>query len=283
MERELEEYRFQLSAVNESLEADPENESLLELKGELTDLIALMTTEMPAPAPVPARKPVAGPGRGFRPVKKGPEKAAGGAGGPGGPADGPGAPAGAPAAASPRAPRAPDAPAPAPDSPPRDAPAISTGAMVLARWVSGDKTYHKARVTGITGLASAPMYTVKFVEFAASDTVTQTCIKMMPDKRKAEATDDPRTYIRKTEVPKLPKPTRFVREKRELDEGKSKWQEFSNKGVKSSRYTKARKIGENSIFRSPDEVGGRVGFSNSGRPMTKDGPRAKHKYEQSHD
>lgn len=64
-----------------------------------------------------------------------------------------------------------------------------------------------------------------------------------------------------------------------LDKSQHNWKKFSKKGVKLGALGGRRKIGEHSIFKSPDGVTGRVGFSGSGRPMTQTHERGKHKYE----
>jgi len=57
-----------------------------------------------------------------------------------------------------------------------------------------------------------------------------------------------------------------------LEAGKSKWQDFAQKG----KFGKAAK--KDSMFRTPDGVHGRVGFTGSGQTMRKDASRTRHVY-----
>lgn len=63
----------------------------------------------------------------------------------------------------------------------------------------------------------------------------------------SKATDGP---------PKVPKAGRKIAQKKVLEEGKKKWQDFASKGVKG-KTGKAKKIGESSMFRTPEGVHGR--------------------------
>ncbi|KAL1974268.1 hypothetical protein VTN31DRAFT_5828 [Thermomyces dupontii] len=72
--------------------------------------------------------------------------------------------------------------------------------------------------------------------------------------------------------PKIP---RKVKAGKELEEGKSKWQEFTSK----AKFSKATK--KESMFRTPEgNVNARVGFTGSGQAMRKDPGRSKHVYQQ---
>ncbi|KAL8860378.1 MAG: hypothetical protein Q9198_010579, partial [Flavoplaca austrocitrina] len=73
-----------------------------------------------------------------------------------------------------------------------------------------------------------------------------------------------------TRPPKLP---RKVKANKELEAGKSKWQEFSTKG----KLTKLPK--KDSMFRTPEGVNARVGFTGSGQEMRKDPGRSRHIYQ----
>ncbi|KAK9325985.1 hypothetical protein V1517DRAFT_100360 [Lipomyces orientalis] len=306
--RELEEYQFQLAAVNESLESDPNNESLLTLRSELTDLIALLkqargeaeahstptpsTKTTTAPNKLPRTAPSKSPAVPQKTLVKSstnesqdnalplPPSAASSL-----PKDRQGQP---PLRVSPPPPPPPDSSrnvSPPPPPPPQLRESFKTGAVVLARWLSGDKQYHRAKITGITGSSMQPMYTVKFFDNASTDTMPLSCVRALSgaeSKRKApELSDGPLNGVKAMTVEKPAKAAKVV-EKKVFDQGKAKWQEFSSKGVKTSKFGKARRIGESSMFKSPDDVGGRVGIINSGRPMTKDYKRSKHVYNVDH-
>ncbi|KAK9312991.1 hypothetical protein V1522DRAFT_441973 [Lipomyces starkeyi] len=307
--RELEEYQFQLAAVNESLESDPNNESLLTLKSELTDLIALLKQALRETEghSAPSTKATSLPNKSSRPIALSKSSAAP----PNSqakdspnesqdislPRPPPAAPSSTRHTSVPLPPSPPPPPPPPPDSsrnisppPPPAHPqpreSFKTGAVVLARWLSGDKQYHRAKIAGITGSSIQPMYTVKFFDYASTDTVPLSCVRPVSgaeSKRKAPEQSDASVNGVKLMTLERPAKAAKVQEKKALDQGKAKWQEFSSKvGLKTSKFGKAKRIGESSMFKSPDDVGGRVGIINSGRPMTKDYKRSKHVYNVDH-
>jgi survival-of-motor-neuron-related-splicing factor 30 len=71
---------------------------------------------------------------------------------------------------------------------------------------------------------------------------------------------------------KPPKPKK-IKAKKELEKNKNKWQEFSAKS-KGSKTAK-----KDSMFRTPEGVHGRVGFTGSGQAMRKDPTRSRHIYQ----
>lgn len=75
---------------------------------------------------------------------------------------------------------------------------------------------------------------------------------------------------------------RKLEQKKVLEAGQKKWQDFAAKGVKG-KLGKPKKIGESSMFRTPESVHGRVGFTGSGQPMRKDVTRGKHIYQHNED
>lgn len=153
---------------------------------------------------------------------------------------------------------------------------------VLAKWHSGDKGFYPARITSITGSSTAPVYIVKFKSYDTTETLRAKDIKPIanPNKRKADGTpvvaalpsppvnpgvisavadinpelahqtkrepskvsDGP---IRPAKVPKK------IKANKELEAGKSKWQDFAAKG----KFGKAAK--KESMFRTPEGVNGR--------------------------
>ncbi|KAK3316383.1 hypothetical protein B0H66DRAFT_293318 [Apodospora peruviana] len=71
-----------------------------------------------------------------------------------------------------------------------------------------------------------------------------------------------------------PKPKfKKIKANKELEAGKNKWQEFNAKG----KFGKAAK--KESMFRTPEGVKGRVGFTGSGQAMRKDVTRTRHVYQ----
>ncbi|EEQ32178.1 hypothetical protein McanMca71_005439 [Microsporum canis] len=72
------------------------------------------------------------------------------------------------------------------------------------------------------------------------------------------------------------KAARKVKRKKDLEAGKNKWQDFTNK-------SKFGKIKKESMFRTPEGINARVGFTGSGQQMRKDPTRSRHTYSQEDD
>ena len=199
---------------------------------------------------------------------------------------------------------------------------FSVNDAVLARWKSGDKAFYPARITSITGSSSKPVYIVTFKSYSTTETLSAHDIKPVSNdskKRKADgnpvtpttptipantnvisaaANIDPtlasqakREPSKVSDGPTRPaKVPRKVKANKELEAGKSKWQEFALKG-------KAGKVAKKeSMFRTPEGVNARgesfgtvfcksaltatlVGFTGSGQQMRKDPGRSRHIYQ----
>lgn len=176
--------------------------------------------------------------------------------------------------------------------------------MVLAKWHSGDKGFYPARITSITGSSTAPIYIVRFKNYDTTETLRVKDIKPIvnPNKRKADGTpvvnaipSPPRqpnvisaaaninenlAQQTKREPSKvsdgpirLAKVPKKIKANKELEAGKNKWQDFATKG----KFGKSTK--RDSMFRTPEGVNGRVGFTGSGQSMRKDQARSRHVYE----
>ncbi|KAF4464570.1 Tudor domain [Fusarium albosuccineum] len=166
---------------------------------------------------------------------------------------------------------------------------------VLAKWVSGDKAFYPARITSITGSSTDPIYIVKFKTYDNTETLRSRDIRPVSNKRKADgttATSAPATppapglvtSAGATVYPEAkkeldqngdvkPPKAKKLKAKKELEKNKNKWQEFSAK----SKFGKTQK--KDSMFRTPDGVHGRVGFTGSGQAMRKDPTRSRHVYQ----
>ncbi len=244
---ELEEYQYQLDQLNGALLADASNAELLTLKSELEDLISLTQQTIELNASIPA-EPVWEKKRRYQDreaLKK----------------------------------------------------EVKTGDTVMAKWVSGDHQFYAAKVTSVTGSTDAPVYTVRFLEYTESQTLQSHQIKRITEskKRSVEIKLDaarpkpppPPPGLAPVNAPPPPPPRqKLQKEKAELDKGKESWKTFATKGPKRRKGEVGRKrpIGEDSMFRTPDEIEGRVGVIGSGRAMTKEnGVREKHKYDAGHD
>jgi survival-of-motor-neuron-related-splicing factor 30 len=204
-------------------------------------------------------------------------------------------------------------PAPLDDASPGAA-VFAVNDNVHARWVSGDNAFYPARITSITGSSSNPVYIVSFKSYGTTETLNAKDIKPISingDSRKRKADGTPVTPSAQTlatipanssvisaaadinpalanqarrepskvsDGPVRPaKVPRKVKANRELEAGKSKWQDFSNK----SKVGRANK--KESMFRTPDGVNARVGFTGSGQAMRKDPSRSRHIYQQVED
>ncbi|KAI0152667.1 hypothetical protein GGR57DRAFT_167913 [Xylariaceae sp. FL1272] len=187
---------------------------------------------------------------------------------------------------------------------------------VMAKWVSGDRAFYPARITSITGSSTAPIYVVKFKSYDNTEQLRAKDIRPIAQKRKADGTpvnantpfsapaqppppastsSNPSVISAAASInPELAQKNREddmnntgdakpkakkIKAKKELEAGKSKWQEFSTK----SKFAKANKSKKDSMFRTPEGVHGRVGFTGSGQAMRKDPSRTRHIYQANED
>lgn len=153
---------------------------------------------------------------------------------------------------------------------------------VLAKWISGDKAFYPARITSITGSSTDPIYIVKFKTYDTTDTLRSRDIRPISNKRKADAPPSASATPAATapapgvvssagatmypeaqkeseaekDDAKAPKPKK-IRAKKELEAGKSKWQDFNAK----SKFGKSNK--KDSMFRTPEGIHGRGKSLNS--------------------
>lgn len=160
---------------------------------------------------------------------------------------------------------------------------FSVNDTVLAKWKSGDKAFYPARITSITGSSSKPVYIVTFKSYATTETLSAHEIKPISNdskKRKADgisgtpltsaiplnsnvisaaadinpalASQAKKEPSKVSDGPVRPaKIPRKVKANKELEAGKSKWQDFSTKG-KVGKVAK-----KDSMFRTPDGVNAR--------------------------
>lgn len=156
---------------------------------------------------------------------------------------------------------------------------------VLAKWITGDKGFYPARITSITGSSSDPVYYVTFKSYGNTETVRSGDIKPISNdskKRKADGSPVPtvatkpsnpnvisaaasidqnlanaakQEISRAVEGPAKPaKVAKKIKAKKELEAGKSKWQDFTSK-------SKGSKLGKkDSMFRTGDSVTARGKF-----------------------
>lgn len=278
----MKEYKLQLETVQTGLQADPENAELQNLKAELEEVISLTETAIaelrPASAPEPPKKRSSPPTKEKWSKENHPAFQAGY-----------------------RKPTAPQSPVEDTHTPQP----FSVNDTVLAKWVSGDNSFYPARITSITGSSTSPVYIVTFKSYATTETLSAKDIRPISNesrKRKADgspATPTTPTIPTNSSVisaaanintalanqakkepskvsdgpPRLAKAPRKVKANKELEAGKSKWQDFAAKG-------KLGKAGrKESMFRTPEGVNARVGFTGSGQAMRKDPTRSRHIYQ----
>ena len=246
--------------MQSSLQADPDNAELQNLKSELEEVITLTETAIaelkPASAPVSSKKSSPPPIKEKWSKENHPAYQAGY-----------------------RKPVTPFSPIEEPQGPTT----FSVNDNVLAKWVSGDKSFYPARITSITGSSSKPVYIVTFKNYSNTETLSANDIKPISNdsrKRKADGTPGtPTTPIipantnvisaaadinpalasqakkepsKVSDGPTRPaKVPRKVKANKELEAGKSKWQDFSSKG-KLGKVAK-----KDSMFRTPDGVNAR--------------------------
>jgi survival of motor neuron-related-splicing factor 30 len=155
---------------------------------------------------------------------------------------------------------------------------------VLAKWVSGDKAFYPARITSITGSSADPVYYVTFKSYGNTEALHGPDIKPMhnAESKKRKADGSPVTSSTPTAPnvisaaadinpalasaakkepskvsdgpPKPAKAPKKIKANKELEAGKSKWQDFSTKG----KLGKASK--KESMFRTGDSVTARGKF-----------------------
>ncbi|KFY18497.1 hypothetical protein V493_08565 [Pseudogymnoascus sp. VKM F-4281 (FW-2241)] len=288
LEAEIKEYKLQLETVQLGLQSDPDNAELLELKNELDQVIALSQSAIADLAPQSA------------PLKATPKYS---------PAS----------AAAPEKwkredhPKFRDAAAAAPAAEEEESresrPNFQVNDTVLAKWHSGDKGFYPARITSITGSSVDPVYIVKFKSYDTVETLRGRDVKAISTaaKRKADGTpvaagsgerkessggvisaeaeiDRDAQMTREREASKVGdgpvRPERApkkIKANKELEKGKSKWQDWAAKGMGKKGTPGVKK--KESMFRTPEGVHGRVGFTGSGQSMRKDPSRSRHIYQ----
>ena len=166
---------------------------------------------------------------------------------------------------------------------PQTATTFSVNDTVLAKWKSGDKSFYPARITSITGSSSKPVYIVTFKSYSTTETLSAHDIKPISNDSKKRKADGPPGAATTPSIPantnvisaaanidptlasqakKEPskvsdgpvrpgKVPRKVKANKELEAGKSKWQDFTIKG-KTGKVAK-----KESMFRTPEGVNAR--------------------------
>lgn len=230
---DLRNFQLQLDQVNDGLTLAPDDKELLDLKAELTDLIALLKDQIKqeeAEADAKQRK---------WQHKKFPVS---------------------PQTASP----VPDenTSEPAPGKHPES---HKVGDIVSAKWVSGDGAYYPAKVSEVTGSSSHPYYTVQFLKWEDTiQTLPGYHLRVLTDDKKRKAVAVEREPVPKKVDPAAreaaeEKKRRKLVEKQELERQQKNWQNFAARGPKkrTGAVGKSVPIGSNSMFKTPETHQGR--------------------------
>ena len=186
---------------------------------------------------------------------------------------------------------------------------------VMAKY-SEDKQWYQATITSRTGSSADPVYTVTFKGYGNTETKRKYEIRPLhAENKKRKADGSP--AVSAPQTPASPKPaaaaaggghvisaapavdTSLVQQKREpskvsdgptrmapepkklkgnkaLEKGKSSWNDWQKTGPKKAAVGAVKK--KESMFKTPDNPNARVGFTGSGRAMTKDQTRSKWNY-----
>jgi survival of motor neuron-related-splicing factor 30 len=264
LEADLKEYNLQLETIQLSLQNDPENVELQALKQEIEEVISLTESAVaelkPAPAAAPPSKPSPPPINQKWSKENHP--------------------------AFQKDFRKPEAESEDTQT------SFAVNDTVTARWKSGDGGFYTARITSITGSKHDPVYIVKFQKYGTIETLKTKDIKPLSAearKRKADnisgsSTPTPqpanptvisaaanvdtnlmnqakREPSKVSDGPIRPaKIPRKVKQNKELEAGKTKWQDFA-KNADKGKFSKSGFGKKESMFRTGDSFNARGEFS----------------------
>ena len=256
LESEVKEYKLQLETVISSLQNDPDNVELQGLQKELEEVITLSETALaelkPSSAPGPAQQSSPPPIEKWS-KEKHPAYQAG------------------------------YRKAELEEEQHLASTSINVNDTVSARWKSGDGSFYTARITGITGSKINPVYTVRFQKYNTTENLSAKDIKPLSieaRKRKADGISGSSTPAQQPSNPSVisaaanvnpalaqqakkepskvsdgplrpAKIPRKVKANKELEAGKTKWQDFAAK-TKTGKGAK-----KDSMFRTGEGVNAR--------------------------
>lgn len=152
---------------------------------------------------------------------------------------------------------------------------FKVGDQVLARWVSGDKQFYPAKVTAVTGSNANPMYMVKFPSKDGTvDTVRAEGVKrynvpsshapqsrsgsetsrnkpsFSPSAAAAASNNPQQSSTNNSNVNGYNKGNKQPSKASILDESKNKWKQFQSRGSKSKRIGESSKVTKSSSANS---------------------------------
>ncbi|KAJ2820391.1 hypothetical protein GGI24_004500 [Coemansia furcata] len=139
---------------------------------------------------------------------------------------------------------------------------------------SGDGKFYVARVTS-TESASSGVYQVSFIGYEKGSLQTTRALDMREKRRKTGNTSNRVAAAATTKDGKIVKKRQGGkdREGSAVASSQQAWLKFAKGG--GAKKLKAKAINDQSIFKSPDTVNGKVGVTNSGKGMAKNLPKTK--------
>ncbi|ORX57686.1 hypothetical protein BCR36DRAFT_133224 [Piromyces finnis] len=250
MSEDLETYQFQLDQVNEAIEKDPENTELQKLRDDLLQLVNLLKASTEASSNENSKQSTESSSKHHSNVNTQSET----------------------------------------NTKNHNKKKLEKGSVVMAKW-SVDKQYYEATILNVISPTS---YQIVFNGYGNEEIVSDNDIKEIISKAEtapAPSTDSnnkKRSYSTIIAAPSTeltnphavdPEKKKKLKKKKEANISK-KEQEQVQKQKAWNLFAKSNsKISRNSsIFKTPTEYNGKVGFSGSGRPMTKFSERKKHIY-----
>ncbi|KAJ2013664.1 hypothetical protein GGI14_005267, partial [Coemansia sp. S680] len=137
---------------------------------------------------------------------------------------------------------------------------------------SGDGKFYVARVTS-TESASSGVYQVSFIGYEKGSLQTTRALDMREKSRK---TSNNSNRLAVTKDGKITKKRQGAKDRdggSAVATSQQAWLKFAKGG--GSKKLKAKAINDQSIFKSPDTVSGKVGVTNSGKGMAKNPSKTK--------
>lgn len=241
---DLRTFQLQLDQVNDGLSLAPDDQELLDLKAELTDLIGLLKDQLKAEEAEQEAKQrkwqqpkkaqtQQNPSKGASPLTSGGEEES-------------------------------TEPSAVQKS---DQVTFTVGDVVSAKWASGDGGYYPAKVTSVTGSSAMPYYTVQFIKYDDTfETLPAFSVRALADEKKRKVTaagydkpPPPKKIDPQVKEAADEKKRRRLLEKQELERTKQNWQKFAASGPKkrAGAVGKSIPIGSNSMFKTPESHAGR--------------------------
>ena len=270
---DLRSFQLQLDQVNDGLSLAPDDQELLDLKAELTDLITLLKDQIKQEEHEQDAKQRKWQQKKFNSVVATTATNAS-----------PHSQTASPASAATQNSitdfdeNTPEPPTAAAAAKTTDHPVFKVGEIVSAKWTSGDGAYYAAKITEVTGSSALPYYTVQFIKWEDTIQILPAYnVRVLADDKKRKVAAVERSHhdtqpkkvmdAQAREAAEEKKRRRLV-EKQELERQQRNWQNFAARGPKkrSGAVGKSVPIGSNSMFKTPESHQGRGNFPPSLSP-----------------